>query len=69
MDSSTGIIHSLEQNETMPQLARRIGAKEQDMIPVFYLPKSDCTRCNGTGRRSAGMFSKRFKPCRCTHKQ
>ena len=66
MDTRTGKIHDLCPGETVADLARRLNAKESDLVMLDKRPDGKCSRCGGTGRRRAGLFSRRYKPCRCT---
>lgn len=67
MDTRTGLIHETLPGETMEQMAVRVGARPDDMVPIASQPAPTCKKCNGTGSVKAGMFSKRWKPCRCTY--
>lgn len=67
MDTRTGQIHDLN-GRSLAQLAKDEGGKESDFVPIFRRPDGTCRRCNGTGSVRAGMFSRRFKPCRCVVK-
>lgn len=64
MDTRTGIIHEMQQGETLEQLAQRLGGAASDFVEVKRQPV-ECRRCGGTGRVRAGLNSRRFKPCRC----
>jgi hypothetical protein len=66
MDTRTGQIHQLRDGETLADLERRLHAKTGDLVMLDKLPEGECRHCHGTGKRRAGMFSRRFKPCRCT---
>lgn len=65
MDTRTGKIHELN-GRTLEQLAGDEGGKEGDFVPLLRLPDGTCAKCKGTGSVRAGLFSRRFKPCRCT---
>ena len=69
MDTRTGEIHELNAGETVDDLAKRLGGKPTDYVPISHRPDGKCRRCNGTGAVPAGFQSKRFKPCRCTMEQ
>ena len=66
MDTRTGLIHQLVPGETLDDLARRLNAEPSDVVMLDQLPSGACRRCHGTGRMKAGLFSRRYKPCRCT---
>lgn len=66
MDTRTGKIYDLPEGVSIKSLAKEIGAKPSDLVPVGRRPDGTCRRCNGTGAVRRGLFSKRFKPCRCT---
>lgn len=63
MDTRTGKIYEAE---SAAALAKKLGADESDIVMLDKLPEAECRHCHGTGRRRAGLFSRRFKPCRCT---
>lgn len=63
MDTRTGKIYEAE---NAAALAKKLGVDESDIVMLDKLPDGTCRHCNGTGRKRAGMFSRRFKPCRCT---
>lgn len=63
MDTRTGQIYEAE---SAAVLAKKLGCKEGDIAMLDKLPDNGCRKCHGTGKRRAGMFSRRFKPCRCT---
>jgi hypothetical protein len=65
MDQRTGQIHPLN-GRTLAELAAAENGKVSDFVPVARHPDGTCRRCNGTGAVRRGLFSKRFKPCRCT---
>ena len=65
MDTRTGLIHQLLPGETIEDLARRLGGKSSDFVPVEREADGVCTRCNGTGSVRRGLLSKKFKPCKC----
>ncbi len=65
MDTRTGQIHELG-GRTLAQLAKDEDGKESDFVPLMRLPDGTCAKCRGTGAVKAGMFSRRWKPCRCT---
>jgi len=52
-------------DETLAQLARRIGSFEKDMVQIGQLPSKTCSRCGGTGS-ILNRSKMRFKPCKCT---
>lgn len=75
MDTRTGEIFEGKDIEDLIQQAKKAdkfdrteGQLLEDLVPLKKLPTSDCKRCKGTGRRRAGVTSKRFKPCKCTEK-
>jgi len=63
MDTRTGLIYEAA---SAAALAKKLGADESDIAMLDKLPEGTCRKCNGTGAVKAGMFSRRFKPCRCT---
>lgn len=63
MDTRTGQIYEAE---SAAALAKKLGTDEGNIVMLDKLPDGTCRRCNGTGRKRAGMFSRRHKPCRCT---
>jgi hypothetical protein len=63
MDTRTGLIYEAE---SAAALAKKLGADEGDIVMLDKLPEGTCRKCHGTGSARAGMFSRRFKPCRCT---
>ena len=65
MDTRTGIIHELNEGETLEDLRRKLKALEDDIVPVARPADGKCPKCNGTGAVRCGLFSKRFKPCEC----
>lgn len=65
MDTRTGIIHDMNPGETIEQFAARLGGKPSDFMPVARHADGVCPKCKGTGKRKAGLFSRRFKPCEC----
>lgn len=66
MDTRTGEIHELGPGESIAALARQLGGVPKDFVPVNHLPSPVCPKCKGTGAIRKGLFSKRFKPCKCT---
>lgn len=65
MDTRTGLIHDMQDGETMEQFAARLGGKPKDFVPVARHADGVCPKCKGTGAVRRGLFSKRFKPCEC----
>ena len=65
MDMRTGIIHELKDGETLQDLAAKLGGKPEDFTPVARPAGGVCPKCKGTGSVRRGLFSKRFKPCKC----
>lgn len=65
MDTRTGIIHDMRDGETIDDLARRLGGRPKDFVPVARRPDGVCPKCKGTGAIRRGLSSKRFKPCEC----
>lgn len=63
MDTRTGLIYEAE---SAAALAKKLGTDEGNIVMLDQLPSGACRRCHGTGRMKAGMFSRRYKPCRCT---
>ncbi len=63
MDTRTGQIYEAE---SAAALAKKLGTDESDIVMLDKLPSATCRHCSGTGRRKAGLFSRRYKPCRCT---
>lgn len=41
-------------------------AKAASMAPITKYPDAICKRCKGRGAVRVGMFSRRYRPCRCT---
>ena len=66
LNTRTGEIHTMQQGETLADLARRLGEDLGNFVSVEHAPRADCKRCAGSGRMRAGLNSNRFKPCRCT---
>lgn len=66
MHLPSGKIHKLLPGETLPELAKRVGAKLEDLTPMDKMPEEKCDKCHGTGRVKRGLNSKRFKLCECT---
>ncbi len=66
MNTRNGDIHPIFPHENMEQLAHALGLMVEEMVPVKHAPSSDCKKCDGTGKRRAGVNSTRFKPCECT---
>lgn len=65
MDTRTGQIHELRDGETIDDLAQRLGGQPKDFVPVARPADGACPKCKGTGAVRRGLFSKRFKPCKC----
>lgn len=63
MDTRTGQIYEAE---SAAALAKKLSADESDIAMLDKLPEGTCRKCHGGGAVKAGMFSRRFKPCRCT---
>ena len=63
MDTRTGLIYEAE---SAAALAKKLGTDEGNIVMLDKLPEGTCRKCLGTGSVRAGMFSRRFKPCRCT---
>ncbi len=66
MDKRTGEIFPVEPGESMADIARRRHGKESDFVMLQRNPDMKCPRCGGSGKRKAGLFSHRWKPCKCT---
>lgn len=64
MDTRTGEIFPLTAKQ-IRELNEEPG-NEGRFVPVNNLPNGSCQRCKGRGAVRAGMFSRRFRPCRCT---
>lgn len=69
MDTRTGKIYELNKGEDVAKLAKKLGADEGDFVRLDKAPDETCRFCHGTGRKRAGIFSRRFKPCRCTRRR
>ncbi len=74
MDTRDGSMHRFrggtEDNalfESQAEYLKRTNGKPSDLVPVEGEPVPDCTKCKGTGRVRKGMFSRRWKPCKCTY--
>lgn len=66
MDTRTGKIYPLVDGMTLEQLSKKLNAEDGDLVMLDKLPEGTCRKCRGTGSIRAGLFSRRFKPCRCT---
>lgn len=66
MDTRTGLFHELQPGETLPDLQRRLNAKPGDLVEAARSADLRCPICKGVGAVRRGLFSKRFKLCRCT---
>lgn len=66
MDTRTGQIHEMADNESFEDFVKRIGVDPSYLVSVENIPDATCKKCNGTGAVRKGMFSKRWKPCGCT---
>ncbi len=66
MSPNTGIVYLQNPGESMFDFGQRIGEDPTKLVPLAKAPASDCRRCHGKGSVKAGLFSRRFKPCKCT---
>ena len=66
MNTNTGLIYALQDQETMEGLSHRLGVALTDLVPLATgKPNEKCSKCKGTGAIKRGLQSKKFKPCKC----
>lgn len=66
MNIETGEIHEQLPNETLDEMANRLGILSNKLVSLGKLPDEKCPKCGGKGYKKRGLNSKRFKPCECT---
>lgn len=66
MNTQTGKIHMMNEDENLDQLAKRIGVPKEHLQQLGNAPAQDCQRCKATGIKRITAKGRRI-PCQCTN--